>query len=213
MGPFGQDGFAFVDEAVDFVFAFDDRIVFEEFDSGEPLFFIRCDIVVEIVGFELFDVFGFEAFVAFEEVVGEDIADPQAISSGFIHIGRADAFEGRTDFAGTFGGFRGGIDDAVGRQDQVGFFRDLEFAAYVDAIGFQVFDLFGQDHRIDDHAVTDDVDRSRAEDSGGNGMQDVFFTFEVQRMTGVGSALESCDYLVIRRQYVHDFAFAFIAPL
>ena len=76
------------------MFAVDKLESFEGFDTFEPLFFVFADIVCEVVLFKQFDVFFFEAVVSFGKFTGDDIADTQTVTSGFIHVGRADTFEG-----------------------------------------------------------------------------------------------------------------------
>ncbi len=44
-------------------------------------------------------------------------------------------------------------------------------------------------------------------------MKYVFDAVELERMAGVRSTLEPCHYVVLRRQYVHNLSFTFVAPL
>lgn len=44
-------------------------------------------------------------------------------------------------------------------------------------------------------------------------MQDVFSVFELQRMSGIGAALETGDELISGGEHIHDLALAFVAPL
>ena len=57
------------------------------------------------------------------------------------------------------------------------------------------------------------VDLSSLEDAGRDGTQHIFLTVELQRVTSVGTALESCYHIVARGQHVDHLAFSFIAPL
>lgn len=47
-------------------------------------------------------------------------------------------------------------------------------ALYVDAVFLQLGDLFGENHRIDHHAVADDIDRAFAENTRRDRVQYVF---------------------------------------
>ena len=180
MRAFGEDRFTLLEQRVHHVFAVDEAETLEVFDPGKPLFFVVADVVREIVLFEQFDVFLLEAPVTFLEFARDDVPDAQAVAARFIHIGRADAFERRTDFRLAFRGFRRRIDDAVSRQDQVRFFRDQQLALYVDAVFLQFGDLFGENHRIDHHAVADDIDRAFAENTRRDRVQYVFFAFKME---------------------------------
>ena len=77
----------------------------------------------------------------------------------------------------------------------------------------QIVDLFGQDHRVDHHAVAHHIDRFFVENTRGDGVQHVFYPAEFQRVSGVGAALETGDDVVVGREHVHDFSFAFVSPL
>ena len=74
--------------------AVDELETFECFDSFEPLFFVFADVVCEIVLFKQFDVFFFEAVVTFGEFTRNDISYAKTVTTGLVHIGRADTFEG-----------------------------------------------------------------------------------------------------------------------
>lgn len=60
------------------------------------------------------------------------------------------------------------------------FFRDQQLALYVDAVFLQFGDLFGENHRIDHHAVADDIDRAFAENTRRDRVQYVFFAFKME---------------------------------
>jgi hypothetical protein len=66
-------------------------------------------------------VFVFQRFVVFAEARQFHIADAQAVPAGFVHIGWADTFEGGADFFFPFVGFAGGVEPAVGGQNEVRF--------------------------------------------------------------------------------------------
>ena len=76
-----------------------------------------------------------------------------------------------------------------------------------------VAELLREAHGIHHDAVTDYIDRTFAENTRGHGAQYETLIAEMQRVTGIGSALKTSDDLVIRGQNIHDFTFAFVAPL
>ena len=160
-----------------------------------------------------FQMFRFQSLVTLFERGRENIPYAQPVASGFVHVGRADSFQRRTDLGLAFGSFGSRVDDPVGRQDQVRLFGDQQLALYVDAVGLQRGDLVGQDHRVDHDAVADDIDRSVAENPGRNRVEHVFFAFEMKGMSGVRPTLETGDHLIVGGQYVHHLSFTFVTPL
>ena len=101
----------------------------------------------------------------------------------------------------------------MGGKDQVGLLGDQELSGDVHALGLDGLDLILEDDRVDDHAVTDDIDRIRTEDAGGNRVQHETVPVEDEGVSGVGAALEAGDHLVIRGQDIDHLSFALVAPL
>ena len=155
----------------------------------------------------------FEGIVTVQEIPGEDVSHPQSVAAGLIHIGRADSLEGGANLGLSLGGFTGGIQHPVRRQDEMGALGNEQFPADIHTLGFNGGHFLHQDDGIDDHAVSDDVDRIFAKDSGRDGVKDETITVEHQRMTCIGASLESGHDLVRRREYIHDFSFSLIPPL
>ena len=98
-------------------------------------------------------------------------------------------------------------------QDQVRLAADGEVRGDVHAQVHQRVDFFLEDEGVDDHTVADDVEGVFSEHATGNGVQHVLDAIKLQGVSGIGSALESGDHVVLRGEHVHDFAFAFVAPL
>ena len=95
----------------------------------------------------------------------------------------------------------------------MGFLRNAELPGEVVAALGQLLGLGPEEDGVDDHAVTDDVGFAALEDTRRDGAEHVFFAAELQRMAGIGAALEARHHLVAGRQYIHDLAFALVAPL
>ena len=99
------------------------------------------------------------------------------------------------------------------RQDQVGLVADEQPPGDVHAQRHQLIDLLEQRVRIDDDPVADDADDAGVQNSRWNQVEDELLPADVDRVSGVVAALISRDHAKMRRQQVHDFALAFIAPL
>ena len=158
-------------------------------------------------------MFFHQGMVALHEVRQFGVANPQTVAARLVHVGRSDTLEGGADLGLAFRSFGGCVEQAVGRQDQVRLARDEQPGRDVEVVFGQIVDLFGQDHRVDHHAVAHHIDRLFVENARGDGMQYVFYPAEFQRVSGVGAALETGDDVVAGREHVHDFSFAFVSPL
>ena len=143
----------------------------------------------------------------------ENISHAQTVTADFVCIGRTDTFTRRTDFGFAFGGLVGLVQQSVGRQNKVRFLRYIQPLLQLVTGGSQLLRLFAEQDRVQHYAVTDQVDLATLEDTGRNTAQHVFLTLELQRVTGIRTALKTGYYIVLRREHIHHFAFALIAPL
>ena len=98
-------------------------------------------------------------------------------------------------------------------QDQVRPTGDPQVGPWVHARCDQLVDFAFENDGVDHHAVAHEVQRVGAEDTGGDGVEDVLLAVEDERVPGVGTALEAGDDVILWRQNVHDFPLPFIAPL
>jgi len=155
----------------------------------------------------------FERFVAFFKIGQVNIADTQSVSAGFIHVGWADSFECGADFSFAFMGFAGGVEPAVGGQDEVGLAGEQESFLETDFAFFEGLEFAAQDDRVEHDAIADEIDEVWAEDSGGNRVQDVFVTTKFEGVAGIWAALETGDDVVLSGEVVYNFTFPLIAPL
>ena len=215
LGSFGQYFFAFGYGLVQVLFAVDEGERFQGFDCGEPfgLQFVQVEVDFGAVIVQHGEVFVHQCAVAFHEVGQFGVAHAQAVAAGFVHVGGADAFQGGAYFGFAFGGFRGGVQQAVRGEDQVGLARDEQARGDVQAVLGQVLYFAGEDDRVDDYAVAHHVDGLFVEYARRDGVQDVFDAVEFQRVSGVGAALEAGDDVVSGGEHVHDFPFTFVPPL
>ena len=80
----------------------------------------------------------------------------------------------------------------------MGTLGDKELAGDVAGFLLDGADLVHQDDGVDDHAVSDDVDRVFAENTGRDRVKHESVAAEDQRMPCVRASLESCNDFVIR---------------
>ena len=163
----------------------------EEFDGGEEFGFEGLD-------FELFMVVGGDGgvlgdgfLVALLEIGQEDVADAEADAADFIRIGRANAFEGATDFGVAAGFFADAVESAMRGEDELGFLGDVEvFGPVYSPIG-EFLELLTKDDGVEDDAIADDVDNVGVENAAGYLVQDVLYAIEEEGVAGDGAALEA----------------------
>ena len=151
--------------------------------------------------------------VALSKVRTLKIPDAQAVAPGLVHVGGANAFERAADFGLSLGGFRGRIEQTVGRKDEMRLATDGQTRGHVHAQRHQRVNLFFENDWVDDHAVAHHVQRVGAEHPARDGVQHVLDAIKFQRVARVGASLETGDHVILGGEYVHDFSFAFVAPL
>ena len=139
-------------------------------------------------------------------VSAQQVADAHAVAAHLVGIGRTDAFARGADLGAALGRFVSRIENAVGRQDQVGFLRNAELFGQVVAAGCERLGLLAEEDGVNDNAVADDVGFSALKYARRNRAEYVFLAVELQRVTGIGTALKTGDDLVGRRQHIHDFS-------
>src|SRR5437763_273417 len=145
--------------------------------------------------------------------VGET-ADPHGAAADLVLVGRADAAAGRADALVAAPRVARAIEPAVRRQDQRGIVGELQILRRdVEPLPAHRFDLVEQGPGIDDDAVADDRQLSRADDTGWQQAQLVFDIADDERVAGVGAALKPHDDIGALRQPVDDLALALVAPL
>src|SRR5690606_8118778 len=81
------------------------------------------------------------------------------------------------------------------------------------SVSLERVQLAFKDDGVDHHAVTDEVKRVFIENSRRDCVQDILLPIEFERMTSVGTALETGDEVVFRTEYIDYFSFTFVAPL
>ena len=168
---------------------------------------------VEVHGGHLAQVLLLQAVVALAEVGTHEVADAQAFSRGLVGVGGTDAFQRGADLHLAEGLLVGGVQGTVGGEDQMGSVGDEQGLPQVEAGLLEALDLALQDVRVDDDAVADEVDAARGEHARRDVVQHELLAFKRDGVTGVGSALEACDDVIVRGEGIDDLAFAFVTPL
>jgi len=73
--------------------------------------------------------------------------------------------------------------------------------------------LVHQASKVHDHTVSDDTLDILVENTGGNQMKLVFYTFNDDSVSSIGSASDSSAIIVIGRQDIHELALSLVSPL
>ena len=106
--------------------------------------------------------------ILFVEIM-QQVTYAQTVAADLIGVSRADAFTGRTDFTGTFCSFVSGIQDTMGRQDQMSFLRDTQLFSQVVSAGSECLRFLLEQQRIQYDTVTDNVYLASLENTGRDG--------------------------------------------
>ena len=105
----------------------------------------------------------------------DQIDHAQAGARGFVAVGRADAALGGADFVFALENFALLIEFAVIRETRDGAVSLMNRLPFdLDAELAQALDFLDQADRVDDDAIADDAHFLRAQDAGGDQMQDIF---------------------------------------
>ena len=88
---------------------------------------------------------------------------------------------------------------------------DVEAGGDVVAGGLEFAGFCHEEVGRDDATVAYDVDFAFIEDARRNGAQHEFLSVEDNCVAGVGTSGKAGDYIVARREEIHDLAFAFVA--
>ncbi len=216
LGALGQDGRAGFEGFVHVHLGVDEGEAPELLHGLEPLFLVLFEVERGLEGRVLLEQLAVTLLMGLvegQEVLLEDVTHAKAAPAGFVGIGGADALEGRANLGFAHGAFAGSIQGAVGGKDEVGALGDDQFAAYVNAPFLDGGDFLHEDDGIHDDAVTNNINGTFAEYTGGYRVQYKAVSVEDQRVTGVRAALETGNHLVGRREHVHNLTFALVPPL
>ncbi len=221
MGALGQHveavGKAFVEEILA-VYQFE---ITQGVERGEPavLVFLQAhifdteavDVEIEHLGDAY--VLEFLQFETFAEVEFEDVAHAQTGTGYLVGVGRTDAFQRGAYFFVAFGLFVGGVEQTVCGQYQVRFLGDEQVFGGIHIFLPQSFNLAFEYNGVYQHSVAYDVFLVGMENSRGYYVQHVFYSVELEGVSGVGAALKTCNNIVVWRKHVNHFSFSFVAPL
>ena len=99
----------------------------------------------------------------FGEIRGQDVSDPEAMASHLVCVGRPDALERGTDLALASGSLVSGVQEPVGRKDQVGLLGDHYLLLRIDPHGLHIATFLFESNRIQDNSTSDDIHRAFTE--------------------------------------------------
>ena len=155
---------------------------------------------------------GFVGGIFLFEVV-EDIAYAQTIAGNLIGIGGTNALAGGTYLVLAFLGLIGGIEQTVGGHDEMGLLGDMQALLQFMAAGLERLGFLHEQVGSQYDTITDDIRFSTLEDARGNGAKHILLALELQRMTGIGTALKTSHHIILRGEHINYLTFSFVAPL
>src|SRR5690606_3415198 len=107
----------------------------------------------------------------------------------------------------------GSIKKLMSGHYQVRLQRDEKPFTHLSDINPQALNLMPENNRINHQAVADDVDLVIMKDPRGNKMQHVLHPMKLNRVTGIRTALETGNNIIIRGQDVNYLTLSLIPPL
>ena len=192
--------------------AIDESEFLQILDACKPIGLESLKVVLEVERFENLLVASNCGCVFLFEIQ-QNIAHTNTHAANLIGVGRTDALACCSHFVLTLGRLVCGVEQTVGRQNQVRLLR------YVKAFGKVVsrlrkclgFSL--EQRRVEHYSVAYDVHLVALENSRRNRAQNIFFTIEFERVPCIGSALETSYHIVFGGEHVNNFTFSLVAPL
>ena len=147
-----------------------------------------------------------------EDLLVEDVGDPDAHAVDLVGVGRPDPAARRTDLVLAEEALGDLVDRGVVARDQVRVAREQQPAG-VDAAGVEALDLLEQHRRVDHDAVADDRGDPRGEDAGGQQVQGELLAVDDDGVPGIVSALVADAIIKGGTELVGRLALAFVTPL
>ena len=155
---------------------------------------------------------GFVGSIFLLEVV-EDIAYTQTIAGNLIGIGGTNALAGGTYLVLAFLGLIGCIEQTVGGHDEMGLLGDMQALLELMAAGLESLGFLHEQVGSQYDTITDDIYFTALENARGNGAKHILLALELQRMTGIGTALKTSHHIILRGEHINYLTFSFVAPL
>ena len=154
-----------------------------------------------------------DLFVFFQEFGRKQVADTQTGAGSLVRVGGSNALEGGTDFHVAFLLLVCRIQQLVCGQNEVCFLGNKKIVGRGKPHGHQRVDFLLKSYRVNHHTITDNIDFLLVENTGWDNVEHMADAVELQRVSGVGTALEAGYHIVFRGHHIHDLAFSFITPL
>ena len=147
-----------------------------------------------------------------QDLLVEEVLDPDADPVHLVGVRRADAAAGGADLAAAEEPLGDLVEGAVVVGDDVRVGADLEPAG-VGAALLEPVDLVEEHLEVDDDAVADDRRAARREDAARQQVERIFLVADHHRVAGVVAAVELDDVVHSAAQVVGRLALALVAPL
>ena len=143
----------------------------------------------------------------------ENITHTQSVAAYLVGISRSDTLAGGANLSITLQLLVCSIEQAVSRHNQVSLLRNLQDTLNVHTTLLKRLCLFAEQHRVEHHAISYNVDLSMLENARGNRAEHILMSLKFERMTGIRAALEACHHIISRCEDIYNLAFALITPL
>ena len=165
LSTFAEDALTLTQETIDLVLAIDNLELLHVFNAFHPQAFNIRDVVVRIAKFlQALFVKCLVGLVFSFEII-QDVAHAKTVAANLIGIGRTDTLARRTHLVLALGSLNGGIEQAMGRHDEVSLLRYVKTRLQFVSAAFQFTSLLHEKIRSQHNAVADDVDLSSLENA------------------------------------------------
>ena len=141
----------------------------------------------------------------------KDVTHAQPDAGSLVAVGGADAFSGGAHFGFALGCFVGTVQYAMGGQNQVCPFADVQPALQIIPCGFQFFGFGHEQVRSQHTAVADDIHLVCGENARRDGAQHEFFAIEDDGVSCIRAAGEACHHVIFWGKHIYYFPFAFVS--
>lgn len=135
----------------------------------------------------------------FEEIKVFEVSDADPITTDLGSIRRTDSLLGRSDLIPPETVLADSVDFLVEVEDDVSAIGEEDATLGIDARSGETIDFVEERWEVDDDSVADDAGGFFVEDSGGEEVEFVFFAFDDDCVSGIGSAgYAGADVVLLR---------------
>ena len=167
------------------------------FDTFHPCFFEFSEIIFIVQTLQNLFVTSFCRTIFLIEVM-KNITYTNTITAYFIRISRTDTFTGSSYFRISFSCFISGIQNTVRRKNEMSFLRNVQTLFQWVSRCFECLSFRFEQCRIEHYTITDNIYLISLKNTGRNRTKYILLSFELKCMTGIRTALETSDHIVLR---------------